>query len=178
MKVNGVSTDKSEAIFGPLPFKRGKKFLAFYAQPVWDLDEFNALCPPPENEFYRFTKNGKEKDPEAPGYLDLIGRYSRKRWGYVVLKSLEPSKIEWDNVSLKDPNTWDKVEEELRKELGLYEFAKVMTLVDEANAIDEEKLEENAQSFFQLMLEEVTSESSQQEEAENTPSSEPVSDSA
>lgn len=177
MKVNGVSTDKSKAIFGPLTFKRGDQFLAFYAQPVWTLDEFEALCPPPVNEYYRFTKNGKEKDPDAPAYRDMISIYSRKRWGYVVLKSLEPSKIEWDKVSLDDPNTWKDVEQELRAELGLYEFAKVMTLVDEANAIDAAKLEENAQSFFQLMSAEDTSKSSQPVEAESSSSSALASDS-
>lgn len=154
MKVNGEST-KSTALFPapgkPLTFKRGDGFIGFYAQPVWDLTEFHALCPPPENNYTRFTKNGKEKDPEAPAYLEALGKYQAKRWGYVILKSLEPSKdlgVEWENVSLEDPDTWDKVEKELRDSLGLYEFAKVLSLVDEANAIDEAKLEENAESFF------------------------------
>lgn len=153
MKINGVSTDKSSAIFPapdkPLTFRRGNQFLAFYAQPVWDMDEFNELCPMPENTHFRFEKGGKVKDPDAPAYRAALAEYSRKRWGYVVLKSLEPSNIEWDGVSLDDPSTWLNVEEELKKVLAVYEFARVMELVDEANAIDDAKLEENAKSFFQ-----------------------------
>lgn len=149
MKVNGVSADKSSALFGPLVFKRGEEFLAFYAQPVWDLDEFRASCPEPENTYTRFTKNGKEADPNAPAYQEALTEYYRKRWGYVVLKSLEPSNIEWEGVSLSDPGTWGEVERELKSNLALYEFAKLMQLVDEANAIDDDKLEENAETFFQ-----------------------------
>ena len=166
MKIGGISTEKSAALFGPLTFKRGDKFLAFYAQPVWGMEEFNVQCPPPENKWTRFTKRGKEKDPDAPAYQELLGKYSLKRWGYVVLKSLEPSKIEWDGVSLDDPDTWDKVEEELKANLAVYEFAKVMELVDEANAIDQQKLEENAKSFFQQGLGE-SEKNSQPDEAEN-----------
>jgi hypothetical protein len=155
MRINGVSTEKTKAIFPapgkPLAFKRGEEFLAFYATPVWNMDEFHQLCPPPENEHYRFEKGGKVKDPEAPAYLEQLAIYARKRWGYLVLKSLEPSKIEWDGVSLDDPNTWVNVEEELKKHLAFYEFAKLMELVDEANALDQEKLEGNAESFFRQM---------------------------
>jgi hypothetical protein len=158
MKINGQST-KDNAIFPapgkPLTFKRGEGFIAFYAQPVWDMNEFDALLPPPENRKYRFTKNGKEKDPNAPEYQEALAAYRRARWGYVVLKSLEPSKelgVEWETCSLDDPKTWGNVEAELKSALGLYEFAKVMDLVDEANAIDADKLEANAASFFARQL--------------------------
>lgn len=157
MKVNGVSNDKNVK-FGPVVFKRGaNKFLTFYAQPVWSMDEFNAVCPPPVNRSYIFTKNGKELDDNAPAYLEELKQFYRKRWGYVMLKSLEPSKIEWGKVNPSDPKTWSMVEEELREELSIYEFAKVAKLVDEANALDEEKLEENAKSFFQLAAAEAES---------------------
>ena len=178
MKVNGVSADKSTAKFGPLTFKRGDTFLAFYAQPVWNMDEFNALCPRPVNTHVRYEKGGKVKDPDAPAYLEELGKFSVKRWGYVILKTLEPSNIEWENVSLADPGTWGEVEAELRANLGIYEFAKVMELVDEANAIDEAKLEENSQSFFHMMSQpSPTEENSQPGEAENSQSTALASDS-
>lgn len=151
MKVNGVKNDKT-VLFGPVTFKRGEgKFLAFYAQPVWSMDEFNALCPVPANRNYVFTAAGRQLDDQAPAYLEELKDFYRKRWGYVMMKALEPSKIEWERVNPSDPKTWGLVEEELRAELAVYEFAKVAKLVDEANALDEDKLEENAKSFFQLV---------------------------
>lgn len=150
MKVNGVTNDK-DVKFGPVVFKRGpNKFLTFYAQPVWSMDEFNSICPAPVNRFYVFTTAGKQLDDQAPAYLEELKEFYRRRWGYVMMKSLEPSKIEWGKVNPSDPKTWGFVEEELRGELSVYEFAKVAKLVDEANALDEDKLEENAKSFFQL----------------------------
>lgn len=182
MKINGVTPDKATAIYPapnkPLTFKRGDSFLAFYAQPVWSFRDFHAMCPVPENTHYRFEKGGKTKDPDHPAYLEQLALYGRKRWGYMVLKTLEPSNIEWDTVSLSDPNTWLNVEDELRAVLSFYEFAKVIELVETANALDDDKLEENAQSFFQLMSQSQGSPSpDQKDEVANTLSSAPASDS-
>jgi hypothetical protein len=182
MRINGVTTDKAAAIFPapdkPLTFKRGDQYLAFLAQPVWNFNEFHALCPLPENNNYRFEKGGKVKDPDAPAYQEALANYGRQRWGYMVLKSLEPSNIEWDNVSLTRPKTWGEVETELKANLSFYEFAKVMELVDEANALDERKLEDNAQSFFQMMRKSSEQpKSGQPVEAENSSSTAPASDS-
>lgn len=183
MKINGQST-KANAIFPepgkPLTFRRGDGFIAFYAQPVWDLEEFDALMPPPVNTKYRYTKNGKELDPNAPEYKEALANYVTARWGYVVLKSLEPSKelgVEWENVSLDDPATWPNVEAELKEALGVYEFAKVMQLVDEANAIDSAKLEANAESFFQRQSAEDGQKNSPEAEPQSLQSSAPASDS-
>lgn len=183
MKINGQST-KTNAIFPepgkPLTFRRGNGFIAFYAQPVWDLEEFDALMPPPVNTKYRYTKDGKELDPNAPEYKEALAAYVTARWGYVVLKSLEPSKelgVEWETVSLDDPTTWANVETELKEALGLYEFAKVMQLVDEANAIDSTKLEANAESFFQRQREEDGRKNSPADEPPSSPSTAPASDS-
>jgi len=164
MQVGGIEATK-EAIFGPLPFKRGKDILAFFAQPVWDMDEFNVLCPPPVNRNYRFTKGGKELDPDAPVYKEALAAYGRKRWGYIVMKSLEPSNIKWNKVKADDPETWLNVEEELRETLAHFEFSKLMELVHEANALDEEKLAENAKLFFQRTAQ-------QADPSENSPDSE------
>lgn len=178
MKVGGVSTEKENALFGPLTFKRGKQFLAFYAQPVWDMDEFDELLPAPKNEKMRFSReNGKEPDPKNPVWREAMARYSLQRWGYVVLKSLEPSNIEWEGVSIEDPETWDKVEEVLQEHLGVYEFSKVMSLVDEANGIDQAKLEANQQTFFQLEAAKAEQSQCQKGGAENSSSPALASDS-
>jgi len=179
MKIGGVAANKSKAIFPapdkPLTFRRGNDYLAFFAQPVWDFDEFSALCPLPENTHYRFEKGGKVKDPDAPAYREALKDYARKRWGYLVLKSLEPSRIEWNTVDPDDPETWGNVEHDLRSILSHYEVAALLHLVDEANALDAEKLEDNAKSFFQSRAEE-SQKSSLKDEVESLSSSEPASD--
>lgn len=148
MKVGGVENSKG-AVYGPIVFNRGDAFLAFFAQPVWDYDEFDALCPMPKNRYVRFTKEGKETDPDNPAFKEEMVEYNRKRWGYTILKSLEPSELEMDGISLADPNTWASVESVLRQELAVFEFTQVMSLIDQANALDEDKLAANVETFFQ-----------------------------
>lgn len=167
MKVGGVANDRN-VVFGPLTFKRGEgRYLAFLAQPVWSLDEFQALCPVPVNRNYVFTKEGKQLDPESPAFRDDLATYYRKRWAWTVLKSLEPSNIEWDTVKANDPDTWLGIEAELKANLSIYEFAAVMKLIDEANALDADKLEENAKTFFQIQAQH-TAQNTQPTEAVNS----------
>ena len=177
MKVNGVPTGPENAKFGPKSFKRGDKYITFWAVPLWDYDDFNERCPLPENQYYRYTREGKEKDPEAPAYLELLEEYNRKRWGYLILRSLEPSPIEWDTVSLDDPSTWGNVEKELKSSLSFFEFQVVMQLVDEANALDERKLQENADTFFQQLQATNTNDRGLEEDPQSTSSTAPASDS-
>lgn len=158
MKVGGVENDKGAALTEPYVVRRGTlpngepRLLAFIAQPVWSLDDFRERCPipeiPPSCVVYK-PDGRKVSNPNDPQYVLLLEEHNRKQWGYTILKSLEPSRIEFDGVSLDDPDTWGNVELELRGELGHFEFGRVMTLIDEANNIDLDMLEENRQTFFQ-----------------------------
>lgn len=162
MKIGEKSTNDCSD-FGPLVFRRGpNSFLAFYAQPVWDLDEFYAVCPEPVNKAVVFTPEGKKPDPESTVYRDDMAEFYAKRWGFTILRTLvnsvaivdgEEAPLQWETAKLDDPETWAGVEKELSDSLSVYEFGRVLTLVQEANALDEEKLEENAASFFQLRAE-------------------------
>lgn len=157
MKLNGKST-REDAVFGPLTFKRKNDFVVFLAQPVWDYKEFDALCPKPENTTTAFMRNEhgrvvKQADPDAPEYAVALEQYATQKWGYYIWKSLELSfkphgNLEWEKIDYKDPMTWVYIEEELRASFSFYEFAAIMDLVDEANALDAVKLEENSLSFL------------------------------
>jgi hypothetical protein len=110
--------------------------------------------------------------------------YALRRWSWLVIKSLEPSfkpigDLEWERVKPDDPRTWGLVEDELKDGLAVFEFTKVMALVDEANALDAEKLAANAETFFQIAAQEAAAEkaTSQSGEPESSKSSEPANDS-
>jgi len=148
LRVNGVENVK-DIMYGPLCFKRGDDFLAFYATPVWSKEEFDKLCPFPENTNYFFTDKGKQKDYECSAWKETEAEYWRKRWGWTVLKTLEPSNLEIEGVDIENPNTWANVEPILRSELAEHEFNRVMAMVDEANALDQRKLDANAATFME-----------------------------
>jgi len=192
-------------IHGPKVFQRGdKRFLAFYAQPVWDMDEFERLCPQPSNPhvYYARDESGKGTskvtDWEHPEYLHAEKMRDKARWGYVILKTLEPSILAYmedveveeevldddGNVtldenekpvtkkamqsesrveplvitgcSLTDPKTWPGVDAALEDMLGYYEYNQISALVHDANSINQSKLEDNLESFFQITAQHTT----------------------
>jgi hypothetical protein len=146
--------------------------------------EFNRLCPHPEPNAVVFTKTGKKPNYNDAQYKADVIRYGKQRWGYTILKTLAPSNLTFDGISIDDPETWDLVEPRLMEELGHFEFGKVMALVDEANSLDAEKLEANLESFFLQLAKEQAGETEgegtskptiqSETKAENSSSSKPA----
>jgi len=66
-----------------------------------------------------------------------------------VIRSLEPSEIEWDTVKPDDPRTWANWDKDLiNGGLTQIETNRVLGLVLEANALDEAKLAKAREVFL------------------------------
>ncbi len=189
MKIDGQEFNNTDAIYGPVIIQRGKKLHGWYAQPVWSYDAFHAVCSRPEPPVSAFGKGGKKQhDPKNPLYLEALAKYGRQLWGYMVLVSLQPTKLDLSDqgVSLDDPETWHKVEDALTYDkdtnpsgLSHYEFKEVLDLVHEANLLDSAKLETNLESFLaEAARQEEPGEVSRDGDQENSPSGEPANDGA
>jgi hypothetical protein len=161
MKINGEDINNEEALFGPVVIVRGDKKFGFWATPVGSFEEFDLLYPMPDVPVTGWNaKTGKkEADPKNPAYKEAIEKRQAARWGFLVLKSLEPSNLDLSDqgVSIDDPETWHKVEDALRYSeanpggLPHFEYGQVMRLVDEANTLDAERMEANRESFLSEM---------------------------
>ena len=175
MKIGGVdpSTLSSEEI---LVLPRGKNEIVFRAIGVQDYKPFNKLCPEPQAPSVFKPKEGWQPNVEEPAYKDMMKTYGQKRMAWLIITSLEPSEIEWDEVDPDNPSSWLKWEEELKAGgLNQVECNRVQALVFQANCLDEEKLEQ-ARANFLLGQAPVPSEFSGQNIApESTQSGEPVS---
>jgi hypothetical protein len=173
MKVGGVKAERRGEL-PPLCFAReDDQFLVFTAKPVYNWDEFDAICPEPDpKQFGVMTKEGWQVDSEAPGYLDQLRIYEKRRAAYMFIKTIEPSNIEWDKVKINDPETWKFYREELVGESGCLsenEFGHLSNLVTEANTLSYAKLEANRETFFQKRAAQA-SQNSQNTDQENTSS--------
>lgn len=147
MKVGGVEVTKCEAL---IVFPRGGegKDIPFRAKAVAVNEEFNKMVPlpiPPKIQ----TKDGTSSDFADPNYKKAIEHREEQRFAYMCIRSLEPSKIEWEKVSLDQPNTWTKWGEELI-EAGLSEVEvnRLIGIVMEANSLDESKIEAARKAFL------------------------------
>ena len=140
MKIAGIDPKSlSNEVILVLP--RGESEIIFRAKGLPDMSEFEALCPAPKPPG-KFTKDGWIPNLTDPTYQQVLGEWAKKRLGYMVIRSLAPSEIEWDTANANDPRTWANWEDDLKSGgLTQVECNRVLALVLEANALDEAKLQ-------------------------------------
>ena len=147
MKIGGLdpSTLPVEEV---LVLPHGDQEIVFRATGLKDMEIFKKLCPEPEPPI-KLTKQGKVADVEDQGYKDALEGYHKRRMAYLVVNSLKPSDIEWDTVDLAKPETWVNWDSDL-KNAGLSEFecGRILSLVLEANCLDEAKLRKARELFL------------------------------
>jgi hypothetical protein len=147
MKIGGVDP-KTLCHEVLLVLPRGEQDLVFRARGLKDMDGFNAKCPQPKPPG-KLTRDGYVPMSEDPTYQTVLGEWAKKRLGFIVMRSLEPSDIEWDTVKEDDPRSWPNWEQDLRDGgLSEIECSRVLGIVMEANALDEEKLKKARETFL------------------------------
>jgi hypothetical protein len=166
MKIGGVELKGPNIEILVLPRPDGD--IVIKAQTIKNFKEFESMVNVPQPGGAR-TKDGFKKDYKAKSYLDAVEHYERQRYAYMVLKSLEPSEIEWEKTDLGDPSTYLGWEEELQ-EAGLSEIEtnKITALVNDANSLNEVKLQAARDAFLLGLEVEESDTSGPQTEQENT----------
>jgi hypothetical protein len=176
MKIGGIELKGPAEEVLVLP-RLGGDDIIFRACAVMDMDAFEAMYPEPKAPGRR-TKNGWELNENDETYTEQVAKRDEIRFAYLVVKSLEPSKIEWEQVDMDKPDSWLCWSDEL-KAAGVCstEINRIVVCVMQANALDEAKLKE-ARSAFLLgpVLAQVGS-CGLDTEPESSPSGEPVKDS-
>jgi hypothetical protein len=152
MKIGGKELKNDAALFGPVVIIRGEEKFGIFARPVWSFDEFDKLCPMPEppTTGWSAAAGRQVADYNSPKYKKMLEFYGKQKWGWLVMQSLAPSELELPGVDPKDPGTWALVDDKLKGESGLshYEYEAVCRLIDEANSLDDAKMEANRESFL------------------------------
>jgi hypothetical protein len=173
MKIGGVEVNgPSEEIL--VLTRMDSEDIVIKAVAVPDMDEFNKLCPEPKPRGIRTKKEGYKLDYDDPNYKKQKDHYNELHTAYIVLKSLEPSEIEWSRVKMDQPSTWLEWQKEL-KETGfsIFEVNRIVMTVMSANALDEGKLEK-AREVFLLGRSQPEKSCGLQDEQQTTLSGEPV----
>jgi hypothetical protein len=149
MKIAGIDpkTLPPEA-FLVLPRAAGN--IVFRARGLSDMDEFHKLCPEPPAPAVLNADGSKTVDDTNRDYVAAMAEHKKRWWAYLVIRSLEPSNIEWDLVQLEQPSTWANWETDLlANKFTRFECNRVYQTVLEANSLDEAKLEK-ARALFLL----------------------------
>lgn len=175
MKIGGkeVSGPSEEVLVLP----RIDGDIVLKARAVLDMDEFNNMCPMPKAPGM-LTKDGFSPNTNAPAYKQQVADHANKRFAFIVLKSLEPSEIEWDTVDADKPSTWTNWEKDLAAAgFNGVEVQRITVLVMQANSLDEGKLKAARDSFLLGQALQQAAHSGQDIEPESTQSGQPASDS-
>ena len=173
MKIAGIDPNSlSRETLLVLP--RGETQIVFRAKGLKDMSEFNAVCPIPKAPG-KLTKDGFVPNTNDPTYQQVMQQWSSKRLGYMVVKTLEPTEIEWDTVDPANPKTWGNWEADLKNGgLSQFECNRVTALVLEANSLDDEKLDKARAIFLAGQQQEAASYSGQASEPASTSSGGPA----
>jgi hypothetical protein len=148
MRINGVDpkTLPQEEV---LVIPKGDQNIVFRARGVPDMVEFNALCPEPKPSVRMVAGGVLEPNITEPGYQAAVQEYSKRHLSYLVIKSLEPSKVEWDTVNMDSPGTWCNWEKDfLNNGLLPSDCNRIMALVLEANSLSEAKIKQAREVFL------------------------------
>ena len=152
MKIGGIDPKllPPEAV---LVLPRAAGDIVLKARGLPDMEEFYKLCPEPVAPT-KVTKHGREPDLSNQGYAQQMTQHNKQRWGYIVVKSLEPSEIEWDTVKIDDPASWTNWDADLKAGgFTATERNRVFALCLEANSLDEKKIQQAREVFLRGRLE-------------------------
>lgn len=140
-----VSTQANEDF---IILTRGEDSIIIRARALQDMDEFLDAVkePKPPGKLVR----GEWKDNvEDPTYKQRMETFSKQRAGFLVIRSLEPSEIEWETVVDDDPKTWPNWEDDLKNSgFTNVECNHILTLVMGVNQLDEAKMKAARESFL------------------------------
>ena len=174
MKIGGVEVTPADEIL-VLPRAQGED-IVIQATAV-DMSEFENIYPKPTAP-KRIVKGGVEDDYDAPAYIQEATKWGHRRFAYLVLKSLEPSDIEWETVDMEKPGTWEKWDKELQDAgFSVTECNRIIDCVMTANSLNEAKLREARESFLRGQRAEKAKSSGQRTEQPSTPSGQLAKDS-
>ena len=146
MKVGGVKvTSPAEEL---LVIPRGEQRLVFRATAI-EWDDYNQACPPPEPPVTLGKGGEKIAHLNDETYKHQLEQQQDRRIAYMVIRSLEPSQIEWETVDRDDPKTWLNYEKELT-DSGLVpiEINRIVQTCMDANQLSETKLQEAREAFL------------------------------
>lgn len=127
----------------------GEEPIVFKARAVTDWAEFNKLVQEPVPP-QRMVKGKKESDFKNPSYLQRVAKYNELTNAWLILESLKATPdLEWDLVKADQPDSWLKLEEELRQFLLPVEIRRIIQGVFQANALDEKHVEAARKAFLE-----------------------------
>lgn len=146
MKMPGLNLASKRSMVVPIP--RGPDTVEFHLTYVNDYSEFEALVPYPQMQEF-IGKNGRERK-ETPDFKKELDEYSLKKGYWIIYQTLkETPGLEWDTVKENDPDSWVKINDELKAaQFSDKEIAHLYEQVWSVNGMNQKLLDDALKLFF------------------------------
>jgi hypothetical protein len=138
MRINGEELSSLNEDVLVLP--RAKSPIVFHGRALHDFDEFDKMVPTPKPPRI-LKKSGSTEDLQDSGFKQQVAAYGVLRFAYMMIKTLEPSNIEWNIVKIDDPSTWNAWADELSAYLSIFEQRQLIDFVNVVNCLDQAKVD-------------------------------------
>ena len=148
MKIHGQRPAPPKPEVVVIPRESGE--IVFTCKPVFDFSPFEKMCPPPKPPLIRHASGEKVHDINDPKFEEQLIDRSKKRTAWMIIKSLEDTEgLEWENVKLNKPSTFESVYDELRDaSFSQVEINYLVTKIMSVSSMDEERLEQARKNFI------------------------------
>ncbi len=169
LSIGGQLVDKPSEEVLVLPRSNGSDII-ITARAVLSMEDFERYVPQPQAPRAWVKGKGNVLMTDDPNFKAEMETYGSKRFAFMAVKSLEPSEIEWESVSIDDPSTWTGWTDEL-KAAGLsdVEIQRIIVCIMQANSLDEGKLKEAREVFLYFLAAEAEKSSGPSTEPSTTP---------
>lgn len=140
----------SGANTGLIVIPRESGDIAFKFIAVLDDSDYARINPEPKPPREYVTKEAKTIEKvNDPTYKAKLEKWRGDKWDWMFLKSVEPSKIEWETVNIDDPATWSLWKQELRDAgFSVGEINQIENTFFETNIVTDAKLKEARNRFL------------------------------
>lgn len=146
MKLHGSVPEPATV---PIVLPRPSEDLVFHARAILSYEEFERLSPPPMPPEAIKPGGVKVKKFDDPDFKRACAQRDVLLQNWIVITALKDTEgLEWEKVDYNNPTTWGLWVEEL-KEAGFppAEINYIRRKCFEANALDDERLEEAVKVF-------------------------------
>ena len=149
MRLNGKTVSGANETIIVIP-RFNSDNIIFKARAVLDMEEFEKMCPAPTPPKKVFAGGREVENVKDPGYIQQMENHSTLRLSWIVLTSLSATEdLEWDNVDIADPTTWNNFRIEMTESgFSTIEINRVIADCLNVNALNEEKIEAARELFL------------------------------
>ena len=160
LKIGG--REVSGANTGLIVIPRDSGDIVFKFVAILDDSDYTRVNPEPQPPREFITKEQKTIEKvNDPAYKARLEKWRGDKWDWMFLKSVEPSKIEWETVDLDNPATWGGWKQELRNAgLSVGEIGQVESVFFATNIVTDAKLKEAKNRFLASQAQEALETSS------------------